>query len=52
MLLEFALGPVWVWLFVGETPTLWTLVGGVLVIASVAARALFELRRVRRRRAE
>ena len=48
MLLEFALGPVWVWLFVGETPTLWSLLGGVLVIVSVAARAVFELRRSRR----
>jgi drug/metabolite transporter (DMT)-like permease len=48
MLLEFALGPVWVWLFVGETPTLWTLAGGTLVIASVTLRALIELRRSRR----
>ena len=31
MLLEFALGPVWVWLFVGETPALGTLAGGALV---------------------
>jgi drug/metabolite transporter (DMT)-like permease len=44
MLLEFALGPVWVWLFVDEVPTLWTLVGGVLVIASVTLRAILELR--------
>lgn len=50
MLLEFALGPLWVWLFVGETPTPWILAGGALVIASVAVRALFELRRTRRRR--
>ncbi len=44
MLLEFALGPVWVWLFVNEVPTVWTLVGGVLVIASVTLRAILELR--------
>ncbi len=44
MLLEFALGPVWVWLFVGETATLWTLLGGALVIASVTLRAILELR--------
>ncbi len=44
MLLEFALGPVWVWLFVGEVPTRWTLLGGVLVIASVTLRAVLELR--------
>ncbi|MCK4869419.1 MAG: DMT family transporter [Alphaproteobacteria bacterium] len=45
MLLEFALGPLWVWLFVGETPTGWTLAGGVTVIAAVAIRAAFELKR-------
>ncbi len=49
MLLEFALGPTWVWLFIGETPTGWTLVGGALVITSVALRASWELRRSRRK---
>ncbi len=44
MLLEFALGPLWVWLFVAETPSASTLFGGALVITSVAVRALFELR--------
>ena len=47
MLLEFALGSLWVWLFVGEVPTSWSLLGGTLVIASVAARAAIELRRPR-----
>lgn len=44
MLLEFALAPVWVWLFVAEVPTGWTMVGGMLVIASVTIRATIELR--------
>jgi drug/metabolite transporter (DMT)-like permease len=44
MLLETALGPVWVWLFVDETPTWGALVGGILVIASVAVLATDELR--------
>ena len=43
MLLEFALGPVWVWLFVGETPALGTLAGGALVIFAVALRAIIEM---------
>ena len=43
MLIEFALGPVWVWLFVGEVPHRWTLIGGSIIIASVAARAIHEL---------
>jgi len=49
MLLEFALGPIWVWLFVSEVPTRWTLLGGSMVIAAVAIRAAIELRQRRRR---
>lgn len=44
MLLEFALGPIWVWLFINEVPSLWTLLGGGLVILAVIARTLAELR--------
>ena len=44
MLLEFALGPIWVWLFLSEEPSGWTLFGGIVVITSVAVRALVELR--------
>ncbi len=43
MLLEFALGPVWVWMFIGETPSYSTLLGGCLIILAVALRAVFEL---------
>jgi len=43
MLLEFALGPVWVWLGVGETPTRLTIIGGMIVIFAVTARAMAEL---------
>ncbi len=49
MLLEFALGPIWVWLFVAETPTRATILGGAIVIFSVAIRALIELTRNRRK---
>lgn len=45
MLLEFALGPIWVWLFVNEVPTRWTIIGGMVVIASVTIRALYEMQR-------
>jgi len=44
MLLEFALGPVWVWLFVNEIPSRWTLAGGALVIVAVLGRSILELR--------
>ena len=43
MLIEFALGPVWVWWFIGETPNGWTLIGGSVIITSVAVRAILEL---------
>lgn len=43
MLLEFALGPIWVWWFIGETPSDTTLFGGVLIIAAVASRSIFEI---------
>lgn len=45
MLLEFALGPIWVWIFINEVPTDLTVLGGSIVIISVTIRALFELRR-------
>ncbi len=51
MLLEFGTGPIWVWLFVGEVPTYWTIVGGTVVISAVALKALFELFESRSRRA-
>ena len=44
MLLEFALGPVWVWFFVNEIPSRWTLVGGALVISAVLGRTISEFR--------
>ena len=43
MLLEFALSPIWVWLFVSETPTLMTIIGGMVVILAVGYRSLTEL---------
>ena len=44
MLLEFALGPLWVWLFVNEVPGRWTILGGSVVILAVTARAALEMR--------
>lgn len=45
LLLEFSLGPLWVWLFIGETPTVWTMAGGALIMSAVIARTLWEVRR-------
>lgn len=49
MLLEFALGPIWVWHFIAEIPATATIAGGTIVIGSVAARAGLELLRSRNR---
>ena len=43
MLLEFALGPIWVWWVVNETPSLWTIVGGALIMGAVVTRSVIEL---------
>jgi drug/metabolite transporter (DMT)-like permease len=43
MLLEFTLGPIWVWIFVNEVPTSWTLIGGSIVILSVFLKSAIEL---------
>ena len=50
MLLEFALSPFWVWLFIKETPTLLTVVGGIIVISAVSYRSLSELKIVSKNR--
>ena len=44
-LIEFILGPMWVWLGFGERPTYTALAGGALVLAAVAGRALVMVRR-------
>ena len=44
ILIEFILSPMWVWLVIDEQPSLPTLIGGVLVIASVASRAIGSFR--------
>jgi len=49
MLLEFALGPLWVWMVLNEVPRAATLIGGAIVIGAVGLRALTELQRTQRR---
>ena len=45
ILIEFVLSPMWVWLAIDEKPSPATLVGGALVIASVAGRAFASFRK-------
>jgi DME family drug/metabolite transporter len=42
---EVVLGPFWVWLALGETAGLWTLVGGALLLVAIAGNAASGLRR-------
>jgi drug/metabolite transporter (DMT)-like permease len=42
---EVLLGPVWVWLFIGETASLFTLVGGAVLMLAIAGNAISGLRR-------
>ena len=47
MLLETVLGPLWVWLGVGETPSRATFIGGAVVLGAVALHAAWRLTRRR-----
>ena len=44
VLIEFILAPLWVWLVIDERPSLATLIGGALVMTSVASRAIASFR--------
>lgn len=44
-LAEVLLGPLWVWLFLGETASINTLFGGAVLLAAIAGNALSGLRR-------
>jgi drug/metabolite transporter, DME family len=43
-LLETILGPIWVWLGVGERPTPFALTGGAIVLGALAANAAADRR--------
>jgi drug/metabolite transporter (DMT)-like permease len=45
MLIEMVLGPLWVWAVLDEVPATATLIGGLIILVSVAGHALFSLRR-------
>ena len=49
MLLESVLGPVWVWLALGEAPGDYTLLGGAIVLLTLAGNAAWALKNHRSR---
>ncbi len=48
--IEPVLNPVWVFLFIGERPSGWALIGGLIIVTSVIFHTLIEIRTKRRRR--
>jgi drug/metabolite transporter (DMT)-like permease len=44
LLVEPALNPIWAWLAHGERPGAWSLAGGAVIIAAIAAKSYSELR--------
>ena len=44
-LTEVLLGPMWVWIFVGETASSFTILGGLILLTAIAGNALTGLRR-------
>ena len=44
LMIEYFLGPFWVWLFLSERPTLLALVGGALIFGGIAAQAYMSRR--------
>ena len=42
---EVLLGPIWVWIFVGETVSFYTLLGGTVLLIAIAGNALSGVRR-------
>ena len=44
MLLEFSLGPFWVWIFLNETISQETFYGGIIVMVSVAVYSFLEIK--------
>jgi len=45
LLIEFILGPAWVWIFINEQPSVTTLTGGAIVLAAVGGYTLAAMRR-------
>lgn len=50
-LLETVLAPVWVWLIFSEAPTMQSLIGGSILVATLIAHSLWQIHAGRRRRA-
>lgn len=48
LLLESVLGPLWVWLVIDEAPSLWSVIGGAVVLVTLVVHGLLGARAARR----
>ena len=46
-MLEPLLNPVWVFLFAGENPGIWSLVGGVIVVVAITLWYVYDARQAK-----
>ena len=44
-LLETILGPLWVWLVIQEQPTIQTIIGGIVIIITIAIHSILSLKK-------
>ena len=44
-LLEVIIGPIWVWLIIKEQPSLETILGGVIIILTIATHSILTLKK-------
>jgi len=45
-LLETILGPLWVWIVIKEQPSLETIIGGTVIIATIAVHSIMSLKKI------
>ena len=44
-LLETIIGPIWVWLIIKEQPTTETIIGGIVIIVTIAVHSFLKLKK-------
>jgi len=45
-LLETILGPIWVWFVIKEQPSTETIIGGIVIITTIATHSIFSLKKL------
>ena len=45
MLIETIMAPIWVWVFLNEIPTIYTFIGGSVIVATLVVNSLYTLKK-------